>query len=166
MSDFLNIENCEQCAALSNREAADLLKDEKLSNARFIHIGELLMCENCGTHYEEIREKDTSSDELYRNRLSMVEAIYSLEADRTLTSEQEAQKLRKTLKKEMARMEKALDAVSETLQHHFLCNLAHFHHACANKDALDRLENMGTGAFQMMLQFHRMDSPMISIKSP
>ncbi len=165
MDNFINIEDCEKCSRLENEERADLLKNETLADSHLMKIGTILRCEICGTFYEEIREKDTNSDDLYRNRLSLVEAIYSLEADKSHSSKMTAQKLRDRLFSEMERLEKRIDAVNPSIRHHFLCNLAHFHHARGNTAELDRLKEMGDFQFQMILEFHRQDSPMITIKS-
>ena len=152
---------CRQCRDAPNHEEVALGKE--LSPLQLREIADILYCESCGTYYDQWTEEGRDGVMLYRNRLSYVEAIYSLESSKISIANQRAKNLRLSLSTRIVAMQTAMSRVPPNLTHYFMINFMHYHHARGDTKAMNVLATRAEGPLKRMIEWHRQDAPIIQL---
>lgn len=160
----MKIIDCPQCSIAPNQEEVE--KEKDLTKLNLLSIAGIFCCEYCGTYYDQWKEEGYKGDDgtrLYRNRLSYVETIFSLEEKGSPKALSMAKRLRLSLSTRMVSIKTNMQLVSPTLQHYFQLNLLHYYHARNDDKALDELAKYANAELQRMMEWHRQDRPIIEL---
>ena len=159
----MNLDWCQLCLGRGNFEEADLSNGKTLSVINLMAIGDIFQCPDCGLCYEQWQEDGIDGLRAYRNRLTWLETLYSLQG----SSDSKCNSLRGFLSKHldsaMGELQEQEMPVSQVRLEWIQLNLIHYFHAKGDKAAIEKVRPLLSPGILMAVECHLLDPPLLPL---